>query len=238
MLHGAMTSDQLHQHSDTYMSKGAPPPARKRQVGRAGHQYISIEQLGNVWAGFGHSTRIGLRPNATFDIHFDKGGLHDPLRHGLPCLKAFLKSSRQWVERKGHQTCCIWAMENRGDGLGYGVHAHVIMHIPPTLNRRFHELRKGWQARAGLNVTRSGVVNYEPLPTFTSAKGKLKYMSKDLDPRWWSLFKDITGRVHLDDRGKPSDQPILGKKCGVSRNIDARARGSYHQLHQTDPDAA
>lgn len=220
------------------MSKGAPSPARKRQAGRTERQYLSIEQLENIWAGFGHACRIGLRPNGTFDIHFDKGDLHDPLRHGLPCLKAFLKSARQWIERKGHQTCCVWTIENRGDGLGHGVHAHIVMHIPPPLKRRFHELRKGWQARAGLNVMRSGVVNYEPLPTFKSAKGKLKYMSKDLDPRWWSLFEDITGRVHLDDRGKPSDQTILGKKCGVSRNIDARARDIYLPAASGQPDAA
>ena len=236
MLHGGMTGDQTLQLDHTYMSKGGPSPRRSRQAGRATSLHLSIEQLENIWAAFGFACKIGLRPNATFDIHFDKGDLHDPLKHGPACLKAFLKSARQWVERKGSETCFIWAIENRGDALGHGVHAHVIMHIPPELNRRFHELRKGWAARAGLNMMRSGVVNYEPLPTFKSAKGKLQYISKDLDPRWWPLFKDVTGRVHLDDRGKPSDQPVMGKKCGVSRNIDAKAR-SASQAEQL-PDAA
>lgn len=197
-------------------------------------QYLTIEQLENIWAAFGQACKIGLQPNATFDIHFDKGELHDPLKNGLPCLKAFLKSARQWVERRGHKTSYIWTIENRGDGLGHGVHAHVIMHVPPELNRRFHELRRGWASRAELNMIRSGVVNYDPLRTFKSAKGKLQYMSKDLDPRWWALFEDVTGRVHLDDRGKPSDQPVMSKKCGVSRNIDAKARNAFQAKQQLD----
>lgn len=190
-------------------------------------QYLAIDQLENIWAAFGHSVRLGLLPNETLDIHFDRGELLDPQRWARPCLQAFLKSARQWIERKGYQTAYVWVLENRGDGDGHGIHAHVLVHVPPALATRFHQLKARWARGAGLDMSRGGVIKRKPVPTLKAAKGKLRYMSKDLDPRHWPMFQDSGGRIHLDNRDKPSDQPIYGKKCGVSRNIDAKARRSF-----------
>jgi len=200
-------------------------PRQSRQA--KARQYLSLDQLENIWAALGHSRRLGVVPNETLDIHFDKGELMDPYRWARPCLRAFLKLARQWIERKGHQTAIIWVLENRGDGGGHGIHAHVLIHVPPVLATRFHQLKRKWARTAGLNVSVAGVIKRKPLPTLNAVKGKLRYMSKDLDPRHWPMFQDSGGRIHLDDREKPSDQPIYGKKCGVSRNIDAKARRSF-----------
>ena len=210
-----------------------PHPLPSQFQVRAARQHLGIDQLENIWAAFGHSIRLGVMPNETLDIHFDRGELMDPYRWAKPCLQAFLKLARQWIERRGHKTAFIWALENRGDGDGHGIHAHLLIHVPPVLATRFHQLKRKWAKTAGLNVSIAGVIHRKPLPTLEAAKGKLQYMSKDLDPRWWHLFEDCTGRVHLDDRNKPSDQPIYGKKCGVSRNIDAKARSSYRGQHIT-----
>ena len=140
------------------------------------------------------------------------------------------KSARQWIERKGYKTAYIWVLENRGDGTGHGVHAHFLIHVPSDLGTRFHQLKPRWARKAGLNMANQGVLNRTELPSLKAAKGKLQYISKDLDPKHWPMFTDATGRTHLDDRGKPSDQPIYGKKCGVSRNIDAKARAAHAQL--------
>ena len=185
---------------------------------------LSMDQLDNFWASFGHAVRLGLCPTDTLDIHFDRGNLPDLHNQARRSLGEFLKSARQWVERKREQTAYLWVLENRGDGEGHGVHAHVQIHVPPALAKRFHQLKARWARKAGLDMTVAGVIKRKPLATPEAAKGKLQYMSKDLDPRHWDLFTDISGRVHLDDRSKPSDQPIYGKKCGVSRNIDAKAR--------------
>lgn len=212
------------------MSNGSPapaPPVPRKGWKRTTRLHLTLGQLENNWAAFGHAVALGLTPTDTFDIHFDRGDLVDPHNYARPCLQAFLKSARQWIERKGHQTAFLWTLENRGDGEGHGIHAHVLFHVPPALATRFHQLKPRWARRAGLDMAVKGVVNREPLPTVKAAKGKLQYMSKDLDPRHWALFQDHGGRVHLDDRQKPSDQPIYGKKCGVSRNIDAKARQAY-----------
>lgn len=218
-----------------YMSNGCTAPASRptrRSWKRTANLHLTLAQLENNWAALGHSARIGLLPNETFDIHFHKGGIADPHNQARISLQEFLKSARQWVERKGEQTAFIWVLENRGDGGGHGIHAHVLFHLPPKLAVRFHQLKPRWARKAGLDMAVAKVMNRERMPTLNSAKGKMQYISKDLDPKHWPIFKDPTGRVHLDDRGKPSDQPIYGKKCGISRNIDAKARNS-HRAQQT-----
>lgn len=220
------------------MSNGSAAPRLPRpRKGwkRTTRLHLTLGQLENNWAAFGHAVALGLSPTDTFDIHFDRGDLPDPHNYARPCLQAFLKSARQWIERKGYQTAFLWTLENRGDGEGHGIHAHVLFHVPPALATRFHQLKPRWARRAGLDMAVKGVVNREPLPTVKAAKGKLQYMSKDLDPRHWALFQDHGGRVHLDDRQKPSDQPIYGKKCGVSRNIDAKAREAYRAQLMAEP---
>lgn len=186
---------------------------------------LSLAQVENNWAALGHAERLGLCPTDTLDIHFDRGDLFDLENRARRSLGEFLKSARQWVERKGERTAYIWTLENRGGG--DGVHAHVLIHVPPAIATRFHQLKPRWARKAGLNMAIANVINREPLPTLKAAKGKLKYMSKDLDPRHWPLFH-AGDRAQLHDNGKPSTQPIYGKKTGVSRNIDAKARASFH----------
>jgi hypothetical protein len=192
--------------------------------------HLTIGQLENNWAALGHAEHLNLRPNASLDIHFDRGGLDEPIRNAGTSLKAFLKSSRQWIERRGGQTAVIWNLENR---LGVGndaIHAHVLLHVPPHLLTRWHQLRRTWARKAGLNVSKAGVINFDHLPSLKHAAGKLKYMCKDLHPDALPIFK-AGGRVHLDDRNKPSNAPVYGLKTGVSRNINAKARASHrHRL--------
>uniref|UniRef100_UPI003CEAAE02 hypothetical protein n=1 Tax=Sphingomonas sp. LHG3443-2 TaxID=2804639 RepID=UPI003CEAAE02 len=189
----------------------------------------------NNWAALGHAERLGLRPNTSLDIHFHRAGLSDPLRNAGASLKAFLKSARQWIERKGGQTVIIWVLENRAGFRGEGIHAHVLMHVPPELLNRWHQLRRTWARKAGMEPNTAGGTNFTALPTLANAKGKLRYMSKDLDPQHWPVFAACP-RYHvdgcppsLDDRDKPSNAPIYGLKTGVSRNVGPKARSSYQQ---------
>lgn len=218
-----------------YMSKGAPAQPCKAPRQRWSHVprwHLALTQLENNWAALGHAERLGLRPNASLDIHFDRAGLDDPSRNAGASLKAFLKSSRQWIERKGGQTAIIWVLENRVGFGGDGIHAHVLLHVPPELLTRWHQLRRTWARKAGLEPNKAGGVNYTPLPTLENAKGKLRYMSKDIHPDALPIF-EAGGRIHLDQsapRHLPSNAPVNGLKTGVSRNIGRKARSSYRQL--------
>jgi len=215
------------------MSKAAPAlpsKAIRRRWSHVPRLHLSLEQLENNWAALGHAQRLGLRPNVALDIHFHRGGLDEPNRNAGASLKAFLKSSRQWIERKGGQTAVIWNLENRLGVGSEGIHAHILLHVPPDLMTRWHQLRRTWARKAGLDAGKAGVVHFEHLPSLKHAAGKLKYMSKDIHPDALPIF-EAGGRVHLDNRGKPSNAPVYGLKTGVSRNINAKARASYrHRL--------
>ncbi len=215
------------------MSNGAPALRIKATTRRWSHNpniHLSLEQVEKNWAALGHAERLGLCPNASLDIHFHRGDLDDPIRNAGASLQAFLKSSRQWIERKGGQTATIWNLENRLSIGSEGIHAHVLLHVPPALMRRWHELRRTWARKAGLNISKAGVINFEHLPNLKHAAGKLKYMSKDIHPDALPIF-EAGGRTHLDNRNKPSNAPVYGLKTGVSRNINAKARTSYrHRL--------
>lgn len=207
---------------------------RRRMVPRL---HLTLEQVENRFAALGHAIRLGVCPNLALDLQFDVAKVIDPHTNGRAALMAFLKLARQWVERKGHQTAYIWTLENRGDGDGYGLHAHINIYVPPALEKDFRRLMRGsWGKRAGMNTRTVAALTEESMPTAKAAKGKTQYISKDLDPQHWPIFTDATGRVHLDDRGKPSDQPVYGKKCGLSRNIDRAARAKAQLVGANDDD--
>lgn len=218
-----------------YMSKGAPALAAEAPKQRWSHVprwHLSLAQVTNNWAALGHAERLGLLPNTSLDIHFERAGLDDPSRNAGASLRAFLKSARQWIERKGGQTAIIWSLENRAGFGGDGIHAHVLMHVPPELLTRWHQLRRRWARKAGMEPNTAGGINFTPLPTLANTKGKLRYMSKDIHPDALPIF-EAGGRIHLDQsapRHLPSNAPVYGLKTGVSRNINAKARSSYRQL--------
>lgn len=228
-----------------YMSKGAPALPSKAPRQRWSHlprKHLSLGQVENNWAALGCAERLGLRPNVHLDISFRVGGLDDPDRNASVSLRAFLKLARQWIERRGGQTAYIYVLENRYSGVGEtGVHAHVLIHVPDALRKDFHRQKRIWASNPLVGMAwKPGLFGPKgksrpPIPSLEGAKGKLRYMSKDIDPRHMPVF-EACPRFHipghpasLDNRDKPSNAPVYGLKTGVSRNINAMARSSYQQ---------
>jgi hypothetical protein len=236
------------------MSKGTPLPRqhsprasygeRPRQNPDGGRGWkhqprwnLTLKQIKNNFAALEHAERLGLRPNITLDINFGVGELLDADYQGGACIRGFLKLARQWIEKEGGQTAYIYALENRLTHIGLsGVHAHVLIHVPDHLRARFHNRKSGWANRVGLTC-REGLFGptkkKQPRPrrmtTLEAVKGKLRYMSKDAEPRALALFIASDGKPLLHDSEKPSNAPIYGMKTGRSRNIGAKARASYCQ---------
>lgn len=225
-----------------YRSKGAPALPSKAPRQRWSHlprKHLTLGQVKNNWAALGHAERLGLRPNVHLDISFRVGGLDDPDRTASASLRAFLKLARQWIERRGGQTAYIYTLENRYSGIAEtGIHAHVLIHVPDALREDFHRQKRIWASNPLVGMSwKPGLFGPKgekrpPIPTLEGVKGKLRYMSKDLEPRHWPIFKACP-RFHipghppsLDNRGKPSNAPVYGLKTGVSRNINAKARSA------------
>lgn len=139
---------------------------------------------------------------------------------------------RDWVKSHGRRTAYLYSTENR-QGIGaVGVHTHLLIHVPPSLDKRFQQLLREWAKQANLVMrTPNKVLNPHRIgngnATLQAVAGKLRYMGKDLELAGLELFapfKRLNGEPQIHDSGKPSTHGILGKKVGVSRNIDQAAR--------------
>jgi hypothetical protein len=216
-------------------------PIRIRSAPRPKYQ-LKLSQLENMWAALSHAEVIGLRPSAALDINFGAGDLFEPDKNAGSSLRAFIKLARQWIEKRGAQTAYIYVFENRHTCPDEtGVHAHVLIHVPSAMLSDFHRMKKKWVKNKAVRMKCKPRL-FAPtnraknaIKTFEGVSGKLLYMSKDLDPGAMANgvpFLEARG-FNLDDRGKPSTGPVFGLKCGVSRNINVKARTSYQQPFQT-----
>ncbi len=93
-------------------------------------------------------------------------------------------------------------------------------------------------AKGGHEPAKEGRHQLRASRSLDGQKGKLAYMSKDLNPQYWPIFaafiRQSTGKPVLHDSDKPSNLPTYGKKTGISRNIDAKARAASHAQYQTE----
>jgi hypothetical protein len=198
---------------------------------------IKIGQLENALAAVAHADQLGLRPNWTLDIHYERGQLAQPYLSWSASLQGFLKLIRDWARSYEACTAYIWTTENvRGSGT-IGVHTHLLIHIPLELDNQFKKLVPQWGRRAGM-VMKSAKEAREVLhahrigegnPTMKAVCGKLRYMSKDLEQPSLDLlfpFKRLNGEPQIHGFGS-STGGVLGKKLGVSRNIDRAARKAF-----------
>lgn len=196
---------------------------------------IATDQFSALWAGLGHAERLGLRPNWTLDIHYGRGELADPYLYWSESLQCFLRLIRDWVRSHGERTAYLYATEHRMGVGATGIHTHLLIHVPPRLSNRFGQLIRKWGRAAGLVMKQpSKVMNPHKIgggvPTLKAAAGKLRYLCKDLESEGLELmapFKRLNGKPQIHDCGAPSNGGVLGKKVGVSRNIDAKARRDY-----------
>lgn len=72
------------------------PAKRHRQrlpYGDVPRHRIKTSQWSNLWAALGQAERLGLGPNWTLDIHYERGGLADPYLYASGCLHKLLCSS-------------------------------------------------------------------------------------------------------------------------------------------------
>jgi hypothetical protein len=214
--------------------RGQPSSSGRTPWGDIPRYQVKLGQWSNLWAALGHAERLGLRPNWTLDIHYERGGLADPYLCWSASLQRFLKLIRDWAAAHGERTAYLWSTEHvRGVG-AIGVHTHLLIHVPPSLDKRFKELIRKWGRQSSLSMkSPSKVLNPQRIgkgnATLKAAAGKLRYISKDLEPAGLALlapFKRLDGKPQISGEGA-STQGVLGKKVGVSRNLDRAARKAW-----------
>lgn len=221
---------------------------QQRQLEPKGSR-INEAQITEMWAAFGHSIKIGKQFNWTLDVHFDLGGLFGLIPPLAPeplareCLLRWMHSYRKWTEAHGDQAAYLWKLENVGtafDEAHAKLHAHLLIYVPPALAKRFKQLQLEWWRKAGMQTAKLSrkegdrkAIRLTRTRTFEAAKGKMKYVSKDIDESLHQIFKGV-----IDNRGKPSTKPIAGQIFGTSRNLGPKARRQWQPANDTTAQVA
>lgn len=183
---------------------------------------LSLQHARSIIAAALFARKVGRRLNRHITVHWEAAGVRDAL--AAAATTAFLKYLREWL---GGATAYVWAREN---GDGKGSHVHILAHIPAG-RRLAGALSRRWLERIGKQPYRRGTIRTvlvrgsgEPdgLVYAANLQAVLAYVLKGIDP-------DAAAVLGISP--EPGGQ-VVGKRCGTSRNIGAKARrgalGSRH----------
>lgn len=190
---------------------------------------LTRRQLENLRAATSYAVEIGYPLNRFITINWSLGSVAD-------CVGAtgrFLKYAGDWLRKRGVPPSYIWVREC---GRIAGRHVHILMHVPPTLTRRFAQLQYGWLKGAGVARQRKGTIKTKPVGRAyqTALSGPVEVYRAELGKTLAYLLKQARG----DPRaacgfGRPGS-PIIGKRCSTSQNLGrtARSKASRSAVHR------
>ncbi|AMU89514.1 hypothetical protein ATM17_10780 [Sphingopyxis macrogoltabida] len=132
------------------------------------------------------------------------------------------------LARHGSGTAWLWTHENApGNGPDKGGHCHLLAHVPADLVPVVTALQRGWLRRITGQPYRARVIHSKPIggrlgletanPDLHAVNhaAALAYVLKGASAEAASHF----GLERLEPGGR-----IIGKRCGTSQNIGAKAR--------------
>jgi hypothetical protein len=130
-------------------------------------------------------------------------------------LEHWLKLFRDWLRRHDHPAAYLWVREGVS-----GDHAHILLHLPPGLRL---SLSLQWTARASGAPYVVGAAKTLPIRGADDPAGT-RY-AQNLERVVNYVMKGAVPAVaaQLDIRRRAQGR-LYGKRCGVSRSLDRRAR--------------
>jgi hypothetical protein len=212
MVNGVAGAEEVAGSSATETWKGW---YRKRKIGRRKvSRSLSTEAVANLTeAWYFAAQSLGLNCNLFVTVRpHDINDLTPPQRQER--WQDILNQIAQFARDHDFEGIHIWSRES-DPGLGTNEHIHILIHVPPKLIRRFKDNASGWFAKAAeIDIRRA-----------------------DYRVRWTASGKQRSAIGYLTKNspqaayGRPREYckggPILGKRAGCSRNIDASARAAW-----------
>lgn len=203
-------------------SNGTGRGGARNRAGRITHA-LSTANVGNLIAAAGHASAIGLPFTRMITIHWEAAGV--PLEGMAKATGQFIDLMTKALARHGSRTAWLWVHEN---GPNKGGHCHFLAHVPAKHVKRLTGLQKGWLRRITDKPYRDRVIHSKPIggrlglevgnPELHAVNHAvaLCYVLKGACPNAVSQF----GLELIEPGGC-----IIGKRCGTSQNIGAKARG-------------
>lgn len=183
---------------------------------------LTCAQIGNLRAAERHAEKIGLPFTRMISIHWEAAGV--PLAGMATATGRFTDLMAKALARHGSGTAWLWTHES---GDGKGGHCHLLAHVPGDLVSRLTALQRGWLRRITGQPYRARVIHSKPIggrlgleagnPDLhaINLEAALAYVLKGACPEAAAQF----GLARLEPGGR-----VIGKRCGTSQNIGAKAR--------------
>ena len=183
---------------------------------------LTTAQIANLSAGERHADKIGLPFTRMITIHWEAAGV--PLASMAKATGRFTGLMTKALARHGSRTAWLWTHES---GDGKGGHCHLLAHVPADLASILTGLQRGWLRRITGNKYRARVIHSKPIggrlgletgnPDLHAINldAALAYVLKGASPEAASHF----ALERLEPGGR-----VIGKRCGTSQNIGAKAR--------------
>ena len=183
---------------------------------------LTAAQIGNLKAAERRARKIGLPFTRMTSIHWQAAGV--PLTGMAKATGRFVDLMTKALARLGSGTAWLWVHENCGPK---GGHCHLLAHVPAKHVKRIAGLQRGWLRRITLHRYRARVIYSRPIGKRLGAETTdpldhainlavaLAYLLKGASPEAASQF----ALELLEPGGR-----VIGKRCGTSQNIGAKAR--------------
>jgi hypothetical protein len=185
----------------------------------------------NVHAATWFAREIGLPLNRHTTIHWQRGGVREP----LAATTRFLGLASAWARARGAGFAFVWVRET---GPNKGEHVHILLRVPPDLADDFKRRQRGWLKACGA-AWRKGVVHSERIGFSLRHADQSGYSGETYAANLGEVLDYILkgageiARHRLQLKRREPGGLIIGKRCGTSENIGASCRARFRARMST-----
>ena len=184
---------------------------------------LTKAHIANLTAAERHARAIGLPFTRMITIHWLAAGV--ALQDMVKATGRFLDILKKALDRHGSKTALLWVHEG---GDNKGGHCHLLAHVPRTFVARLTKLQKGWLRRISGKKYKDGVIFSKPIGLRLGLEtGNPALHAHNLKVAFAYVCKGapqaILDAYGLEREHEPGGR-IIGKRCGTSQNIGAKAR--------------
>lgn len=217
-------------HAIDYSTLGVPadltrPSGRggARNRGNRESDALTASNVGNLQAATRHASNVGLPFTRMVTIHWQAAGV--PLEDMARATGHYTDLLTKTLARHGSNTAYVWCHEG---GERKGGHCHLLVHVPAEIVPIVSRLQRGWLRRITGAAYRKNVILSKPIggrlglecgnPDLhaTNLEAALAYICK-------AAPQAILDSSDIERAHEPGGL-VIGKRCGTSQNIGAKAR--------------
>lgn len=191
---------------------------------------LTVAHIANLTAAAAYASVIGLPLTRMVTIHWEAAGLSLP--DMAKATGRYIDLMTKALARHRCGTAWLWVHEA---GEGKGGHCHLLAHVPPDFVPILTTLQRGWLRRITAQPYRSRVVHSRPIGGRLGLEtGNPDLHAVNLETALAYVLKGASAEaaakfalVRLEPGGR-----IIGKRCGTSQNIGAKARKGWSDVAQ------